>query len=203
LLSNLVSFIVYIKCSWEVSAISLDLFAGHVSELLTVVVLDSRIMLSLLSLLSAAVSQLLSAQLAFVLTVGKQLLAAHVFLLEGPQLFLFLLAFLEHFVVIALKFTLVHDAAHLSGGKSLKVVWLDAMRGEHACLSHGVLCHEIVVHREVLLECSVSLFLRFFGIVTVALFFSHLPVGIDSRRLHSLALGIVVILSLSKHLGKM
>jgi len=177
--------------------------AGHVSVFLTIVVLDSRIMLSLLSLLSVAECNLFATQLAFVLTVSKQLLAAHVFLLKGPKLVLLLLALLEHFVVVALKGTLVHDASHLTRGESLKVVWLNAVRGEHARLSAGVFGHEIVVEREVLLECSVSLFLKMFVRITVTLLLSHLPVVIDSRHLHSLALGIVVVLSLRQHFGEM
>lgn len=177
--------------------------AGHVSVFLAIVVLDSSIMLSLLSLLSVAESNLFPTQLAFVLTVSKQLLSAQVFLLKSPHFILLLLARREHLVVVALEGTLVHDSAHLVRCKSLKVVWLDAVGGEHALLSAGVFSHEIVVKREILLECSVSLFLKVFVLITVTLFLSHLSVVIDSRRLHSPALCIVVVLSLPQHLRQM
>ena len=70
-------------------------------------------------------------------TVGENLLSTQVFLLHGPESLFFLLGFLQHFCLLKLKSSLVHDLLLLFLTESLEVVWLDTVWGSMDCSVFG------------------------------------------------------------------
>lgn len=97
----------------------------------------------------------------------------------------------------------MHDRCLLLFRQSLEVVRLDAVGRQHANLSLLILGHEIVGQSEVDFVGSISHLLSLLVIISVALLFGHLSVGVHNRVLHGLTLGIVVLLSFLQHLSEM
>lgn len=189
---------------WSYLAISLrDFEALHIGKLLVVVIVHNRLVLVPLCLLGSPVTDFYRAKLAFRVTIGEELLTAHMLGLERPQLVLLFFGLFQHFDVLALKLALMFDTVDLSIEKTFEMVGLYAMRGKHGLLSLLVLRHEVVRQGEVNLTSSFTQLFNAFCIVLITLLLGQLLVGINNGKLHSLSLRVVNLLRLLEHLSKM
>jgi hypothetical protein len=92
-------------------------------------ILPAAVMLHLLLLLVRAVAQFNVSKVALHLAIVKNLLAAHMFLLDSPKFISFFLALLEHFLLSDLLSTFVEDSILLSLAQTLEMVRLHAVGG--------------------------------------------------------------------------
>ena len=136
--------------------------------------------------------------LSLVLAVSKNLLAAEVLLLHGPEALLFLLRSLRHFCLFQLQVALEHNRVFLLLVESLEVVRFDTVRSKHGLFSLRVLSHEVVV----IGVLDVSAGLKFLVVagsqVSVSLLLRHLRICVLYRNLHRQALFSVRLLRLFK-----
>ena len=132
------------------------------------------------------------------LTIGKDLLAAQVLLLLGPETVSVLFVLLGHGGLADLHVALVHNGRCLLGIEALEVVWLDTVRCQHGLLSGRVLSHEVVLICILNIGASLQQFIGALGSVSVTLLFRELCVGVLNRFLHGDALSRVLVLLLLK-----
>lgn len=130
--------------------------------------------------------------------VGKDLLSSKMLLLQSPQLFLFSLCFLQHFLFVQLLVSFVQDCLPLLLVKALEVVGLDSVGSQHRLLSGWVLGHEVVVLSEVNLVSGLEQFIAAVFVVGVTLVLSHLGVGISTCLSHFETFALVILLGLRK-----
>lgn len=137
-------------------------------------------------------------ELSLVLAVSKNLLAAEVLLLHGPEALLFFLCFLCHVCLFQLQVALEHHGVLLLLVESLEVVRFDTVRSEHGLFSLGILGHEIVVVGVVNISAGLQLLVVAGSNVSVSLLLRHLGVRIFGCHLHGQTLISVHLLSLLK-----
>lgn len=132
------------------------------------------------------------------LAIGKDLLAAKVLLLLGPETVSILFVLLGHGSLADLHVALVHNGRCLLSIEALEVVWLDTVRCQHGLLSGRVFSHKVVLISVVNISASLQLFIGTLGGVSVTLLFRELCVGVLNRFLHGNTLSSVLVLRLFK-----